>query len=153
MAAILKSLPFLTLLTHLLSPMVLAFCSACYGFTGSRAGLFAEGTMAIALSAWWQELTLHIFPTRWIGIWQMQLNLQYCYIVRSNTVFLQLKFWTMFVLKEHTRRFTDLELHCFYCVYSVWNYFFDSMAKGLVDEKIQAYFYLPFCDICFSTFH
>lgn len=33
MAALLKSLPFLTLLTHLLSPMVLAFCSACYSFT------------------------------------------------------------------------------------------------------------------------
>lgn len=42
MAAILKSLAFLTRLTHPLSLVVLAFCSACYRFAGCRAALFAK---------------------------------------------------------------------------------------------------------------
>ena len=32
--------------------MVLAFCAACYSFTSSRAGLFAQGMMAITPSVW-----------------------------------------------------------------------------------------------------
>lgn len=49
MVAPLKSLPFLTLLTHLLFPVLPGFCSACYSFTASPDGLFAESVMTMTL--------------------------------------------------------------------------------------------------------